>query len=161
MNENKIKKPIYKRWWFWAIIVVILFAAFGSGDSDAGDDAAAPKTSDVSVANREPIEYSAYTVDEMVDTLEANALKAETLYGNQYVEITGRLSNIDSDGKYISLNPTDGRFTLTGVQCYIKSNDQKLHVIELSIGDIITVRGKITSVGEVLGYSLDIEEILD
>ena len=28
-NEN-IKKPIFKKWWFWAIVVVVVLAAIGS-----------------------------------------------------------------------------------------------------------------------------------
>ena len=29
-TKNKVKRPIYKRWWFWVIIVVILSAIFGT-----------------------------------------------------------------------------------------------------------------------------------
>ncbi len=28
--QNKVKKPIYKKWWFWVIIVVVLSAIFGN-----------------------------------------------------------------------------------------------------------------------------------
>jgi len=28
---GKVKKPIFKRWWFWAIIVIVVLGAFGSG----------------------------------------------------------------------------------------------------------------------------------
>ena len=52
------------------------------------------------------IEYTAVTVAEMVEMLESNAMKAEATYQDQYVEITGRLGNIDSDGKYITLYPS-------------------------------------------------------
>ena len=45
------------------------------------------------------------------------------------------------------------------MQCYIKSAEQTGRVMEMSAGDPITVRGKITVVGEVLGYSLDIDSI--
>jgi len=31
--------------------------------------------------------------------------------------------------------------------------------MDMSIGDIVTLKGKCTSVGEVLGYSLDIDSI--
>lgn len=36
---TSVKKPIYKRWWFWVIIVVIISAIFGNmggGDKDEG-----------------------------------------------------------------------------------------------------------------------------
>lgn len=42
-NEQKVKKPLYKKWWFWVIVVCIIGAA-GSGMS--GDDKAdKPSTS--------------------------------------------------------------------------------------------------------------------
>lgn len=28
--QDKVKKPIYKKWWFWVIIVVVLSAIFGN-----------------------------------------------------------------------------------------------------------------------------------
>lgn len=32
---EKVKKPIYKKWWFWVIIVVVVFAiAAGGSGSD-------------------------------------------------------------------------------------------------------------------------------
>ncbi len=37
----KIKKPIYKKWWFWLIIVIVLMAlggALGSEDSITSDN---------------------------------------------------------------------------------------------------------------------------
>ena len=46
-----------------------------------------------------------------------------------------------------------------GVQCYIKNDDQKTAIMDMSIGDTVIVKGKITDVGEVMGYSLDIDEI--
>ena len=35
---EKVKKPIYKKWWFWVIIVVVVFAiAAGGSGSDKKD----------------------------------------------------------------------------------------------------------------------------
>ncbi len=106
-----------------------------------------------------PIEYTAYKVSELMSDLSSNALKAEKKYKKQYVEITGKLSNVDSSGKYIDLVPENDDFVIMGVQCYIKNDEQKDKVVEMSKGDTITLKGKITRIGEVLGYSLDIDEI--
>lgn len=39
MKNPKVKKPIYKKWWFWAIIAVVLITAvFGGGNSDASTE---------------------------------------------------------------------------------------------------------------------------
>lgn len=105
------------------------------------------------------IEYKVVSVSEMVDTLESNAMKAEATYQDAYVEITGRLGNIDSDGKYFTLEPSDDEWAFYGVQCYMQNEEQKAQVIEMSVGDTVTLRGQITEIGEIMGYSLDIDSI--
>ena len=117
------------------------------------------KESDQSQTTQPDIEYTSYSVADMIADLNANALNASEKYKDQYVEITGKLRNIDSDGKYISLDPDNDEFNLIGIQCNIKDDTQKNKVSGMGIGDSVTLKGKITSVGEVLGYSLDIEEI--
>lgn len=74
------------------------------------------------------------------------------------MQSTGKLSVIDSNGKYISIMPDDP-FAILGVQCYIKSDEQKDAIKAKSIGDTIIVKGKCKDVGEVLGYSLDIDSV--
>ena len=66
---------------------------------------------------------------------------------------------IDSNGQYISIVPTDSQFAIIGVQCYIQNDEQKTAVMDMSIDDVLVVKGKITDVGEVMGYSLDIDTI--
>lgn len=107
----------------------------------------------------EVIEYTAYSVTDMMNDLKANALNASDKYKGKYVEITGKLSTIDSSGKYISLLPDDGSIAFIGVQCYLKKDEQKSKVASMTAEQTVTLRGKITNVGEVLGYSLDITEI--
>lgn len=97
----------------------------------------------------------------MVDALDKNAAAASDEYKDKYLEITGKLSNIDSDSSYISILPEDDDFALTGVQCYTNGDEDIINAVKtLSTGDTITVRGKCTDVGEVMGYSLDLEEIV-
>lgn len=160
------------------ILVVILIALIGSCLGSGKDDDSKNETTKVqaeqgksekandaqpeeTTTEAEPeITYTAYTVTQMMDDLKSNAMKAESTYKDQYVEITGRLDVIDSKGKYISLYPEDNEWAFVGVQCYIKSEEQKQKVMEMSTDDIVTLRGKVKSVGEVLGYSLDIDEII-
>ena len=160
------------KWIIIAIVAVALIGAFVGGNSDDNKSNDATNTSETDVSEEndtlstenesEPekeIEYTAYTVSKMMDDLEENALKAESTYKDQYVEVTGRLGTIDSSGKYITLYPEENEFAIIGVQCYIKGDEQKQKVMEMSSDDTVTLKGKITSVGEVLGYSLDIDEI--
>ncbi len=94
-----------------------------------------------------------------MDDLNGNDMKAQNKYKGQHIEITGRLNVIDSDGKYISLVPVDDEWAIIGVHCTIKNDDQRKQIMEMAIGDTVTLRGKCTDVGEVLGYYLDIAEI--
>lgn len=85
-------------------------------------------------------------------------MKAQNDYENQYLEISGKLGNIDSNGKYISID-SDIDFDLTNIQCYIKSDEQKQVIMEMSRGDAIIIKGYCKDIGELLGYQIDIEEI--
>ena len=110
---------------------------------------------------QEAVSYTHYNVTELFDALKKNALSAEKTYNGQYVEIEGYLGTIDSGGKYICVEASSNSYDylFDSVQCYIKSAEQTDRVMEMSAGDPVTVRGKITAVGEVLGYSLDIDSI--
>jgi hypothetical protein len=157
--DEKIKKPIYKRWWFIVGIVLILVigagGAMGGGDdkTSGGNNNTAEQPAD------EPAKTpTAVTVDELMDALEENALKAAEKYNGMYVEMTGELNGIDASGDYFSLYPMNDDWAFTGVQCDIE--DEHLDkVMEFKDGQKVTVVGTISDVGEVLGYWLDVESI--
>lgn len=146
----------------WVILIILIVAIIGavSGENDSKSSTTASTSSNSSEKKEEvsAIEYTSVSVNDMMTELENNALGASDKYKDQYLEITGRLGVIDSSGKYISLYPDD-EFALIGVQCYIKNDEQKTKVSSMKKGDTVTLKGKCTNVGEVLGYSLDIEEI--
>lgn len=153
----KNKKPIYKRWWFIVLVVLIVLGIIGNL---GGTDTDTPTDIQAKVEEKEPeIEYTAYTVNKLIGDLEKNAAKAQDKYEGKYVELTGELSVIDSDGKYIGLHSDDTIFTLADVQCYIKGDEQLDKVKEMEIGDTVTVKGKITDVGEIMGYELKVDSI--
>lgn len=166
---GKNKKPIYKRPWFIAVIAIIVLGAIGG--SLGGETADKPGKTDAPVSQSENINttqpesetpeitYTAYSVSELMDDLNGNALKAAEKYKDQYVELTGRLNVIDSSGMYISIVSTQDEFAILGVHCYLKSEDQKTAVMDMAVGDTLVVKGKITDVGEILGYSLDIDSV--
>ena len=146
----KNKKPFFTKPWFIVIVALIIIGAIASGGkSKSGNTTAvADKTnsnnSEVKDTTAESttiaIEYVDYTVDDLMAQLEENALKAS------------------NDQKYITLYPNTD-FAITGIQCYIKNDDTKSKVAELSKDSLVTLTGKITDVGEVLGYSLNIDNI--
>lgn len=105
------------------------------------------------------IEYQQVEANFLLTTLEENALRAENTYQDAYLEITGELSVIDSDGQYISITRTDSEISFVNIQCYITEESQLDKVLEMNIGDTIIVKGQVTSIGEILGYMVDIHDL--
>lgn len=105
------------------------------------------------------IAYIVVTATELSDDLSNNAMKAQNDYIDQYLEITGKIGNIDSNGKYIGID-SDKDFDFTIIQCYLKTDEQKEIIMEMSKGDSITIRGYCKDIGEILGYQIDVEEII-
>lgn len=159
------KKPIYKKWWFWVVIVlaIVIIGAAGSSDSSDNNSSSNNNSSQQSSSSTktEEIVYETTDLRTMIDDLKSNALKAEKTYQDKYVEIKGKISNFDSDGDYISIEPVNAdAWDFTTVMCYIKNDEQLNFLLEKSKGDTITIKGQITSVGEILGYSIKIAEVL-
>ena len=142
----------------WVVLAVVAVGVIGAvgGNSDsntASSSGTSAKTESAKeVDTPAPIEYASVSVNDMMSDLDSNAMGASDKYKGKYLE------NIDAAGKYIDLM-ADGDFEIIGVQCYIKNDDQKSKIASMSKGDTVTLKGKCTDVGEVLGYSLDIEEI--
>ncbi len=182
----KNKKPVFKRPWFWvlaAIILIVIISSAGGGNKDVADDkpekVSQTEIDSNSVSETEddvketelvtlkdttteaPKEYIECRATDLFDALKANALKAKKTYEGKYVEITGYVTNIDASGDYISIGASKDNYDyfLDSIQCYVENDEQLDRVMELSDGEKVTIRGKITTVGEVMGYSLDIESI--
>jgi hypothetical protein len=168
---GKNKKPIYKRVWFWILAVILVLgiggAAGGSGgsSSDVPADTTAESTQSEEAAPEqaaepeETIEYEDVSVETLFQDLADNAINASDTYKGKYFSVSGVLGTIDSNGSYIGLESDNDEYMFQSVQCYIKSDEQLEKIKTLSSGDNITVKGKIKDVGEVLGYSLDIDSI--
>lgn len=150
----KIKKPFYKKWWFIVLIIIILVGVGGTMESES------PTSGENEGQEQEKIEYIVCTIDEMEDLLTENALSAEEKYQGQYVEVTGELRTIDSDGDYIAIYALHNDFDLLGMTCSIKNDEQLEQVKKMSVGDKVTIRGKVTQVGEILGFTMNITGIL-
>ncbi len=169
------KKSIFKRWWFWVIIAVVGIIIVGSASSSEplesneqgntnGTQVETLKTdtnnNNESSNNESNTQYQEVDLQSMIDDLKNNALRAEAKYQNAYVEFTGKIASFDSDGAYITVEPINAdAWNFDTVMCYIKNTDQKNFLLEKSVGDQVTIKGKIFSIGEVLGYSLNIDSV--
>lgn len=153
----------------WLIIGIVLsvlslFVIFGSDSEEPTSDTPTQSTTETAdngktnnnTSSEMTIEYTPVTADKLINTLSDNALLAED-YTNSYLEITGNISNIDSDGEYFSIDGND--FSFYSIQLNITDKSQLDFLKTKSIDDEVTVKCKITSVGELLGYSGDCYEI--
>lgn len=103
--------------------------------------------------------YKEVTTDMLVDELKENALRADASYNDEHIKLTGKLYSIDSSGKYFNLEPMNDPWSFTSITCYVTDDSQLDQIIQMNKGDIITISGQVTLVGEVLGYSIDIHTI--
>lgn len=155
----KIKKPIFKKWWFWVIVVFVVIIV-GNATSGTGEETLGSSENIGSNVSQQDITYANVELQAMFDELESNAMKAENNYQGKYVEFRCKISNFDSDGSYISVEPINASdWNLTTAMCYIKNDTQKDFLLNKNVDDEITIKGKIKSIGEVLGYTIDINEV--
>lgn len=128
----------------------------------AADPAADPaaeagqKAAGTAQQTADPITYLPVTVDELYDTLHANALNANNTYKGKYVELSGYVSTIDGGGEYLTVDNGD-TWTLDSVTCYIRTDEQRNQAATFSKGQRLSVCGQITKIGDVFGYYMDID----
>ena len=105
-------------------------------------------------------QYEKVDLQAMLDELNTNALRAEETYQGKYVEIMGEIRSFDSDGKYISIVPCGAsKLSIDTVSCHLTDQTHKDFLLEKNVGDVVTIKGKVFSIGEVIGYGIKIEEI--
>lgn len=142
------------------IVAILYLIIFNIIRSNANDTSIQSDSGNKTPQIQETIEYIKVSKDTLDKALETNAAAAKDTYYKKYVEVTGKLGTIDSDLKYFYLMSATEKWDIDGIYCKIKTNEQKEIVKTLKKDQKITIRGKITDVGEFLGYYIDITEIV-
>ena len=126
------------------ILVGVISAVGGNGEDKA-------KTGNNSKTEvKEEVAYTTIDMNTLMNDLESNPANAKNKYEDQYFEVTGYVDVIDSDGKYFSIRD-DNEYSIIGLQVSVDKEDKDF-INNLQIGGQITIKVKITDVGEVLGY---------
>ena len=106
--------------------------------------------------------YTEVSIATLMNDLKANAARANKKYNGEYLKIIGGVvEKIESDGDYVNINtPTDDwDLLLSGVMCFPETDLAKEQVFNLNKNQRVTVYGRITRVGESLGYSMELLKI--
>lgn len=156
----KASRPWFKKKRFLisgALVIGIIASQLGGGGGSTGSNEASNDTSSDTkkVSAAEPA--MKVTAEQLLSELENNALSAKNNWNDKRLTITGTLDNIDASGKYFSLRG-NAEFTLINVQIYIDDSFTAT-VSAFKKGQSVTVTGKVTDVGEILGYSVKAESI--
>ena len=148
---------MFKKILKYGLGIIVLLGVIGAITGGGGSNSSR-NSNTKTVEQQKPIEYAPADVAAMMQDLENNAAAAQKRYKGQYVKVSGMLGTIDSDMKYISIIPD--QYSIRGVHCTLKRNDsaQENYVMNLSKDQWVTAYGKITDVGEVLGYSMDVDK---
>lgn len=159
--NKKGEEVIVKKGGFFkkALIVMLVLAGLGSILGNSGSKTETPQENtkvEQEAENKEEIKYEKATVDQMVKELEENAMNCGEKYQDKYLELTGKVSVIDSDGKYFSLAPIE-KFSLDSVRVDV-NKDQKDTIKKIKSNQKITVKVKITDIGEIMGFAGDLQE---
>lgn len=166
----KASRPWYKMKRTWLAIVVALIvlgaALSQGGGGTAADPGSASNPAAASAGNEASNEGAAeekpkpliVSANKMIGDLDSNALKASNTYKGKYVQVKGEVTNIDSSGNYFSVGRTDDEITFTTIRMDIEE-EHRAKVAEFDGDQVVTVTGTVTDVGEVLGYTMDVESI--
>ena len=145
------------------IVLGFLGAVFGKEDGGSSSNSSTTTSTSSSSTNKQQAqatrEYAEADVDVLLNDVKNNAAKANKNYNGKYVKIVnGSVFNIESSARYIQIEGSDP-YTLIHITCKPKNDQVKNAMIELSKGQRVTVYGKITDVGEIMGYDLDMDKI--
>ena len=127
------------------VLVGVISAVGGNGEDKAKTD----NNSKTEV--KEEVTYTAIDMNTLMNDLESNPASAKNKYEDQYFEVTGYVNVIDADGKYFSVRD-DNEYSIIDLQVSVDKEDKDF-INNLQIGQQITIKVKITDVGEVLGYT--------
>ena len=157
------------------VLFFMLSTAFisSSGDKKEDDSKSASTSSSASKSNSSKshesssknssdkenvITYEEVSKAAMEDLLENNAAAAVQRYEDKYVKITDCvIRKLDSNGESVWL---EGDSLWGSLLVKAKNDTAKKDIMKLSKGDSVVIYGKVTRVGDTLGYSVDAQRIV-
>ncbi len=147
-----------------AVVIGLIGSCAGGGTKDQSKATTTTSSSSSSsgAAQAKQKVYADADINVLIKEAKENAASVNQNYKKKDVKIIGgKILNIDSDLKYITVEGTDPNYTMLHVRCDIKSDNKDLKdsILKLKKGENVTVYGTITDVGDLMGYSLKLDKI--
>ena len=116
-DKNAVKKPFYKKWWFWVIIVILLIGIFGSSGNKQEPDKT-PETTEQTdtVTNTKETETTEPSMQTEAVCRALTEIFVENVVGEKYsmldmCQLTNRLTEHKYLGAYEQLAQTVIRYS--------------------------------------------------
>lgn len=146
-----IKKPFYKKWWFIAIAIIILYAIGSSAIKDANKTSQTTPSQDNQEVTKEEktkepeklVPQITITSVELSKEYSENEVAADAKYKGKLIEISGKIYSIDngiSDNEII-IRLSDGKYDINNSWCYMNESERE-KAIALKKGQQVTLIGK-------------------
>lgn len=173
---GNVKIPFYDKTWFHILLVLIIFAGIDYVIRNPDHEPTVYRTPIVESAEassqssvdpveetdeQETAEYSSESLSKMIDMVEDYPIKAEEEYTGKYIQVSGYLDIVDSDGKYFTIVSDPDDFTLLDNIHWSMDKDSDVYdfIKDAEKGSYITVCGEITDVGETIYYMGDAHSV--
>lgn len=141
-------------------LLIGMFNSCGSNDNSSQSNKTSSSSSASEQKSKEKV-YEDADINVLIKEAKENAAAANQNYKKKNVKMTGKLSNIDSDVKYITLDGTDTNYSMIHVSCKIDSKNDALKesVLKLKKGQMVTIYGTIRECGDIMGYDLQLDKV--
>lgn len=147
------------------VVVGLIGSCAGGGSKDKANTSSSSSSASSSSSGAQQAKEKVYNdgdINVLIKEAKENAAAANQNYKKKDVKITGgKLMNIDSDIKYVTLEGTDKNYSMIHVRCDVNKDNKDLKdaILKLKKGQSVTVYGTITDVGDLVGYSLKLDKI--
>lgn len=131
---SEAKKPIWKRWWFWVLVVIVIGAIGANMEENNGTQTANAPTQEQSSGGKQETkteekkeQAKEYKVGDVVPVekfeYKVNSIKTATKIGNEFL-------NKKTDGQFLIINVT------------VTNKDSEARIIDTSLFKIIDSQGR-------------------
>lgn len=146
MNKETVsttKKPLFRKWWFWlgiVVIVGIIGSQIGKKDKGAaatGGESTTPLASTdqpVKKTEAKPIEV---TAKDYYDSYESNEVNADAKYKGKAIAITGEVDGVSKTFGIVSVNLKAAEY-IKEVRCKLKADADAASIVK---GQTVTLVG--------------------